>query len=68
MCFPFPGLLRHVIKHILFDLLPVNHRAHRNGVKGDVNESDIKKWSKKIVVGKMMEKSVDVQLVSVYKE
>lgn len=69
MCFPFPGLLRHVIKHILFDLFPVNQRAHRNGVKGDVNESDINKGSiKKIVVGKMIEKSVDVQLVSIYKE
>lgn len=34
MCFPFPGLLRHVIKHILFDRLPANRRAHGDGLHG----------------------------------
>lgn len=35
MCFPFPGLLRHVIKHILFDSLPVNRTAHGDGLHGE---------------------------------
>lgn len=46
MCFPFPGLLRHVIKHTLFDffffsLPPLNRSGCGNGVRGDVKEFDI---------------------------
>ena len=41
MCFPFPGLLRHVIKPTVFDLLPLNYKPCRKGVQVDVNASEI---------------------------
>lgn len=39
MCFPFPGLLRYVIKHTLFDFffsLPLNRSGCGNAVRSDV--------------------------------